>query len=82
VGTAQAFPTAGADTYDIQLNVSTFGPVPEGVVLAHAEVRSTNGDSCELTVSDTFASTTCEAMFSSDGGFTLFLEAFSGASSD
>jgi hypothetical protein len=82
VGSAQAFEGAGTDLYDVQLTLSASGDYPEGFLFGRAEVRSTNGDVCEIEMDSGFEATTCENMFSSDSGFTMFLEAFSGASPD
>jgi hypothetical protein len=82
IGTAQAFDGAGTDLYDVQLTMSEFGNYPDGFLFGHAEVRSTNGDVCELDMSTGFEASTCESMFSSDGAFTIVFEALSGASPD
>jgi hypothetical protein len=82
VGTARAFEAGGDNLYDVQLTVSASGDYPEGFRFGQAEVRSTNGDVCQLEVSSGFGATTCEGMFSGDGGFTVFVEAFTGAVPD
>jgi hypothetical protein len=82
VGSAQAFEGNGTDLYDVQLTLSASGDYPEGFLFGRAEVRSTNGDVCEIEMDSGFEATTCENMFSSDSGFTIFVEAFSGTSPD
>ena len=82
VGSAQAFEVAGDDLYDVQLTLSASGDYPDGFLFGRAEVRSTNGDVCQIEMDSGFEATTCESMFSSDSAFTVFVEAFSGASPD
>jgi hypothetical protein len=82
VGSARAFEVAGDDLYDVQLTLSASGDYPDGFLFGRAEARSTNGDVCQIEMDSGFEATTCESMFSSDSAFTVFVEAFSGASPD
>ena len=77
-GRAEAFPN-GDDTYDVQLNVRATGDFPDGLaIFGQAEVRSTNGFTCLLPLSTGADSLICPDMFSSDGVFRIFVDAFSG----
>lgn len=78
VGSAQAFEGFGTDVYDVQLTLSASGDYPDGFLFGQAEVRSTNGDVCNLELFSGFDGKTCEGMFSSDGIFTVFVDALSG----
>jgi hypothetical protein len=78
-GSAQAVRTSDPDFYDVQVTISVSGGLPEGLLYGHVEVRSTNGETCGFDVSNTFVGATCPGMFSTDGGFTIFVEAISGA---
>jgi hypothetical protein len=78
VGSARAFEGGGLDLYDVQLTVSASGDYPDGFLFGQAEIRSTNGDVCILEMFSGFDSKTCEDMFSSDGTFTVFVDALSG----
>jgi hypothetical protein len=78
-GSARAIRTSDADVYDVQVTLSASGDFPDGFLFGHGEVRSTNGDVCGFDMSGAFVGATCEGMFSSDGIFTIFVDAFSGA---
>jgi hypothetical protein len=78
-GSAQAVRTSEADFYDVHVTISAPSGLPDGLLYGHVEVRSTNGETCGFDVSNDFVGSTCQGMFSTDGAFTIFVEAISGA---
>jgi hypothetical protein len=78
VGAARACEGSGIDVCDVQLTLSASGDYPDGFLFGQAEVRSTNGDVCNLDLFSGLDGKTCDGMFSSDGGVTVFVDALSG----
>jgi hypothetical protein len=78
--TATAFETADSDfgLYDVQLNLRASGAFPDGFVFGRGEIRSSNGDVCEVEIGSSSAQANCTDIFSFDSGFVMFVETFSG----
>jgi hypothetical protein len=67
------------DLYDVRLRLTGSGDFPrDDLLFGYGQVRSTNGDVCSIDMEGIDVEVTCEDQFSSDGGFTLSLDAFSG----
>lgn len=70
--------TSVPQLYDVSITADRSGDFPAGLLYGRAELRSSQ-ESCALDVFDAVLSTTCVGMFSNDGEFVLFVEAFDGA---
>lgn len=70
--------TSVPDFYDLTISATRSGDFPRGLLYGHAELRGSQ-ESCALDIFDSAMSNVCNGVFSSDGQFTLVVEAFNGA---